>query len=377
MRIHPSLFFVAALTQVGATDCGQVIRDSSFDLWCGDELCAWKVTRGSIERVPTWNEGDSGVELVGSDAAIQQLTPVNHGDGTCIQFKLIADVDDKAEVFLNVDVEGDGTIERQERIPTAHWKPLSYNLRIAPPFDGIRFEVAKAGTGHAAVANIGAKVVAKADCDGLTELDPGPRRDGALCDPTQPQQCASSRCIASPTPQPDPVFFAQVCGGCDPGASACGTGTVCGVGEAFSPIFTIPTACVPAASKELGEQCLTDGECTTGICKHEALDPVGVCSTCRLDNDCSGQQCSPSWMIDGASTTGPFVCGANMMSAASGAACATDDDCASGHCNGAVRAQCSDGRTCNSPAQCPFGADGNALQNGACDTVGVQGGTCQ
>jgi hypothetical protein len=376
MRPLPILFLVAIASQIGATDCGQVIRDSSFDLWCGEELCAWKVTRGEIKRVPTWNEGDSGVELVGADSAIQQLTPVNHGDGTCIKFHLVANVEENAEAFLDIDVEGDGTIERTERIPTAHWKPVSYNIAISPPFDGIRFEIRKSGAGHAQLANIGAETAAK-ECEGLTPLDPGPRRNGALC--TEATDCASLRCIGSPTVQPAPLFFSGVCAGCDPKASTCGTGMVCGLGDAFSPVFAIPAECVPTASKELGEPCLADTECDTGMCWRAADQTLGVCSTCKSDSDCtSGALCAASWDVDSLTWTGPFVCGANAMKAASGAPCATDDDCTSNHCNGAVRAQCGDGRSCISPADCPFGGVGSdPLQNGACDTVGVQGGTCQ
>jgi hypothetical protein len=373
-----ALLIVAVASQLGATDCGTVIRDSAFDLWCGEELCAWKVTRGEIKRVSTWNEGDSGVELVGADVAIQQLSPVNNVDGTCLKFTLVANVDDKSEVFLDIDIEGDGTVERSERIPTSNWKPLSYNIAVAAPYDGVRFEITKRGTGKAQLANIGAKTVTD-ECDGLEPLDPGPRKDGAMCDQDGHAQCASGLCIVSPTPIASGVILTWVCGGCDPKASACGTGNVCGVGEPFSPLLSTPTACVPTASKQLGEQCLSDGECDTGLCWRGALAPLGVCSTCRLDSNCSGGQlCSPSWDVESTAFTGPFLCGANQMLVASGGPCATDDDCASGHCDGAVRAQCSDGRTCSSPADCPFGTgDADPLQNGACDTVGVQGGTCQ
>lgn len=377
MRKLTLLLILAMATQLGATDCGQVIRDSSFDLWCGQELCAWKVTRGDIRRVPTWNEGDSGVELVGNDAAIQQLSPVNHGDGTCIKFHLVANVEQSAELFLDIDVEGDGTVERSERLPTARWKPISYNILVAAPYDGIRFELRKAGTGKAAVANIGAETV-QDQCEGLSALDPGPRRDGALC--TEAAQCGSAICGPSPSPPPATLWFNSTCLGCDPrGPNTCGNGMVCGLGEAFSPVFAMPAECVPAAQKEVGEVCLSDAECGTGICWKGALQPMGVCSACRLDSDCTGGQlCSASWSVESLAFNGPFVCGANAMAAASGAPCATDDDCASGACNGAVRAQCGDGRSCISPADCPFGTGGaDPLQNGACDTVGVQGGTCQ
>src|SRR5688572_3846364 len=106
MRKSSFLFVVVVASQMGATKCGQVLRDPGFDLWCGDQLCAWKLERGEVKRVATWHEGDAGVELVGPDVAIAQLTPVNSGDDTCIQFNLVANVDENAEVYLNVDEIG-------------------------------------------------------------------------------------------------------------------------------------------------------------------------------------------------------------------------------------------------------------------------------
>src|SRR5688572_1125478 len=83
MRRAFIIVVLAAASQLGATECGQVLRDPGFDLWCGEELCAWKLTAGDIRKVPTWHEGDAGVELVGTHAAIQQLSPVDSGDGHC------------------------------------------------------------------------------------------------------------------------------------------------------------------------------------------------------------------------------------------------------------------------------------------------------
>src|SRR5678815_901926 len=124
-RIAYPIVLLAA-TQLGATDCGDITRDSGFDLWCGDQLCAWKVLRGETRRAATWHDADSGVELVGSDTAISQLTPVNSFDTRCIKFDLISNVEDTAEVFLDVDSEGDGTVEQHDRIPTSRWEPQSF-----------------------------------------------------------------------------------------------------------------------------------------------------------------------------------------------------------------------------------------------------------
>lgn len=368
MRKYNLLFIVVVASQMGATKCGQVTRDPGFDLWCGNELCAWKTERGEIRRVPTWHEGDAGVELVGDDVAIEQLTPVNSNDDTCIKFDLVANVDDGAEVYLNVDVEGDGTLEMHERLPSARWKPLTYNILIAAPYDGIRFELTKKGAGSAVLANIGA-TTAHGECAGLTPLDPGARRNGAQCNPMDASQCGSGLCIASATEVPASAFQ-LACAGCNPAAPSCNSGEACGLGDAFSPVFAVPTQCVPTASKELGEECLTSAECKSGGC-FRLGDGPGRCSTCFGPNQCGSLSCDASW------AGGPTICGGGSGAVASGQPCGTDADCASAHCNGTIRAECADGRPCISPADCPFGDGDKALQNGACTTVGIQGGTCQ
>src|ERR1043166_2886912 len=97
-HLYTLLVVGAAASHLGSTDCGQVLRDPGFDLWCGDSLCAWKIERGDVQRVPTWHEADAGVALLGSDTAIEQLAPVNSGDTNCIRFDLVANVDESAEV---------------------------------------------------------------------------------------------------------------------------------------------------------------------------------------------------------------------------------------------------------------------------------------
>jgi hypothetical protein len=166
-----------AATQLGATDCGQVLKDPGFDLWCDEYLCTWEVVRGEVRRAPTWHTSDAGVELVGADAAISQLAPVNSDDGTCIHFELVANVADDAEAYLALDVFGDGSIDRRERLPASRWKPLSYNLHIKAPYDGIRFELSKQGAGAAVFGRIHAEI-AEGGCEGLPPIDGGPAPSG-------------------------------------------------------------------------------------------------------------------------------------------------------------------------------------------------------
>ena len=354
MRIRFALPLVLAATQMGATDCGQVIRDPGFDLWCGDALCSWKIVRGDAVRVDTWHDGDSGVELVGDDAAIAQLTPVNSVDGTCIKFDFVANVDETAEAKLNIDLYGDGSIEGSEQIPTSRWKPLTYKIKIAKPYTGIRFELAKRGPGKAAFAKISAAI--DDECDGLSEISAGPAPLGAVCE--HDNECESHRCRVVE----DPDGFLGVsyrCTDCE--AGTCGAGEACGRDEPTSPVLAVPIACVPAGGDALGELCVTNDECASGICNNY------VCSTCDASHACANEVCAAAY------PRGPFVCAPGEGHRTSGQACATDGDCASQHCNGGVRKQCPDGRPCGSDINCPVES---GLVPGTCTVVGVQGGSC-
>jgi len=357
---------ILAASQLGATDCGQVIRDPGFDLWCGESLCTWKLLRGNIEQVGTWHEGDSGVSFLGSDTAIQQVAPVNSTDGLCIKFSMVANVELDAEVFLHIDVEADGTVERTERVAATEWEPVAFLIHLAPPYDGIRFELDKRGNGQAILANIGAEL--SQECGGLSQIEPEARPAGASC--TNVAQCDSGVCIASQTTFPIATPFGTVCAGCDPalGAEACTGGEVCGIGAALSPVLAVPMICVAPASAELAEQCLSDGECASGKCVRD--EGVGVCSACKTDADCGGEVCGPSWL---AGSRGPDVCQPGEGRGFTGSPCGSNADCASGACAGSDRKTCNDGRPCETDANCPVAGD---LIPGTCSTVGIQGGTC-
>jgi hypothetical protein len=361
-KLSLALFVLpVAVSQMGATDCGQIIKDPGFDLWCGDRLCDWKTERGQIKQVPTWHAGDDGVELVGGDVAISQATFVNSGDGTCIEFSMLTNIASDAEVHLQFDVFGDGTVDHDERVPTAGWAPVSYKVLIAPPFNGVTFRLTKTGPGQAVLAEIKAEI--SGDCPGAPIALP-PRPNGGWC--YAGADCASGTCNGVAVPfGPHPV-----CGGCASSAD-CAPGTACSVEDTVPPWLDPFQTCLPDGSRRLGEQCVGDGECSTGHCTG------GVCSAC-VGTCADGRACRPvddGLLAGGGAWTPPTTCGPNQGDGIPGSTCFTGADCLSGACAGTPLSICADdGRTCTSSVDCPVD---QTLAHHACVAVGTPGGTCQ
>jgi len=353
------VLLVAAASQMGATGGGcdhPIIRDPGFDLWCGDSLCTWKVVAGEIKKAPTWHSKDAGVEFLGAEAIIEQTSPVDSGDGHCIKFDLVANVEDTAEVKLEVDVYADGSIDYDSPIPTSAWKPLTYLLRLDGDYRGVRFQLSKHGNGTATLAQIAAYIVPAQDCEGFDAVTVAPAPIGSRCDGDD--DCESGLCRV--VPDPSSLFGASsACVGCDPTAAACGAGEVCGIFEPSSFVRTMVPACVPDAGDATGERCRLDTECASGICSG------GVCSTCDANRPCTDGTCRLAYV------NGPTMCSGG----ARGEPCAIDTDCTSARCEGDPRKQCEDGRSCGSPETCPV-VDDETLEPGACTLVGVLGGTC-
>lgn len=344
----------------GYNGCEPVLQNNGFDLWCGDSLCYWQVEKGSVDRVPTWHNGDYGVELKGDDAAISQLRDISASDIQCLRFDLVAKIEETADVTLELDFYGDGTVDVSKPIPASDWAKVSYLLPMPPSYEGILFRVHKRGSGKVVLAQIYAEE--STDCTGAGPMLTS-RPLGASCD--DGSQCASATCA--------PEFA-------DPNApmscSACTDDSDCTAGQACGAEFGAThldqyRACGAAARHGLGERCVGDSECGTGICES------GSCSACRDGDTCaSGATCARSERqgTDAELTfwwARPYQCGPDAGGALSGDPCLIDGDCASGSCNGAGDlGVCEiDGRPCAMDTDCPDGL--------ACRTIGTTGGTCQ
>jgi len=364
-KLMPVFVLLVAATSGGATDCGQIIDDPGFDVWCGDSLCRWAVEKGEVARAATWHEADRGVELVGPEVSIAQLTEVASSDGRCVAFDLVADVADDAEVHLQLDVFGDGSIELDERLPTSDWRALSFRVRMPDFYQGVRFRLTKRG-GHAVLANIGASIAPDAECVGVA-LVVGTRPNGVTC--TEDPQCTSGTCASG--------FFHDVCGECKTDAD-CSGGTICGQSPIADAHVDLYPACVVPGSAETNAGCGQDAQCATGLCEG------GGCAVCDDAADCGGAACaSIEYSVPHGDGRAPSIvkgashCAAGSAAVASGGACVDDVDCASSACVGAPLRMCSTfwlPRRCDDDLDCPgygFGAEA------ACVTVGTRGGVCQ
>jgi hypothetical protein len=366
---YRNLILLAATPLLMANECEPpLIEDSGFDLWCGDTLCDWQVDAGSVAKVPTWNEHDYGVALVGSTARISQLLPDTSADLSCIHFELLANVDPSVSVVLALDFD-DGAFEHTEIIPSGAWTPLSYHFTTPTYFQSVRISITKQGDGPAALAQIAA--AKSSDCTTPPPVEPLSRPPGANCEMTS--QCAAGQCLETAIVEEhiENGFTRLACEACTVD-SDCAAGSVCALGFSAEFLDGFRT-CAPAAAALLGDRCLTGADCATGVCCGS------VCSTCCTDGGgpacAGGDACAER---AGYAYPEPnqraWQCAPGAGHGAQGADCLGDADCASGSCAGGppLTVCVYDGRRCATRADCPGPEKLNF-----CVAAGVSGGKCQ
>ena len=357
-----TLTFSLAFTSLFALsgyNCNDVLRDPGFDLWCGNQLCAWELESGQLEQAPTWHTSDTGVSMVGDDVAISQF--VDRNDIRCLRFELIADIEENAEVTLELDLFNDGVVEHEQRIPTSNWQELSYMLQMPYQFEGILFRLRKRGGGRAVLAEIAA--MSEGSCADAPQVA---SETGSLC--FADDECMSETCA------PSGIGNLGVCSVCA-GDEACAPDEVCGLKEPDLPRLLPYRDCQPAAQKSLGQRCALDSECATGFCEES------VCSACREDTDCPGEvNCRRSahnpnlhWQMR------PWQCLPTNGVGLAGDTCLAGSDCQSGQCQGSgdLRLCLSDSRVCSVDEDCPGSMLGLGGDNAICATVGTAHGVCQ
>lgn len=263
---------VLACVAVGALaiGCDDILDDPTFRLWCGEGLCAWKLEAGGVRRAATWHEDDHGVELVDTPTVLSQSVDKSP---KCLEFTMVADVEPSAQVSVALDFNRDGTVDFEQPIPSAKWRPVKTVVTAPLRYDGIKFFIKKSGPGRAVLAQL--RVQGSSECGGA----PVVVKDLPLGVPCSwgGAECASGVCCdgicsecCSP---PGPVLDALPDGGSAlPPERPCASGA-CGRRDAipngrvlFLP--AIPRQCDPGQrQKPAGAECLADDDCASGACE--------------------------------------------------------------------------------------------------------------
>ncbi len=339
-----------------------VALNSRFQLWCAEELCDWELEQGDIERVPTWHRQDWGVELVGDDVAISQALDLRHTEAGTLDLRILAKVQRDALLTLEADFMDDGIIESRWTRSPLDWETWAVTISTPIWFQGVRLRLRKTGPGRVILADFKAFVEEGSTRDPLpiTNLP-----DGAQC--LSDADCASGLCAE--TSGGPLLLFSAICGQCALDTT-CPAGQVCGIEQQG----LISPACGAPARHLMGELCMGNAECTTGLCCG------GICSSCCVDGDCeTGETCADRRTIDepGADygwAVLPRVCSPGAGLRVDGEPCLENDDCASNTCSdqGVLQACEGTGRTCQDDADCVQNAD----FEGSCLRIGVAGGVC-
>jgi hypothetical protein len=234
--------------------CDEEVVDPSFQAWCGDTLCAWDVEAGRIARVGTWHPSDYGVELIETPTILSQVTgrptsrvvdvealgiaaedverycgdlaglylpdtndclrQVSSSGSSCVRFEVTADVEDTAQVQIEVDYGADGSVDHMQPMVASRWEPVSF-LTSLPTWPGlVRFRIHKRGSGRAVIAHFGVRLAG--DCVDPVTVDERPL--GVACETGA--QCAGGVCAS--------VVSWQACSECSDDAS-CDAGETCQV----------------------------------------------------------------------------------------------------------------------------------------------------
>jgi hypothetical protein len=205
--MRSSLFAIACCLALTACPLDD---DPGFDDWCGDRLCHWNLVDGQIAKAPTWHERDYGVELIGPQVTLVQQP--NISSVSCLELKVIADIDPAASVYVELDFRADGTTDYRGRIPSAKWQPLTLLVKAPSWYDAVALTIRKESDGHAVLARL--EFGDGQGCTG-TAIPLDDRPAGAWCETGD--QCTSGTCAPA-------KICSQTFAACDD-ATPCAAGT--------------------------------------------------------------------------------------------------------------------------------------------------------
>ena len=346
------------------------LQNQSFDAWCGDNLCLWETDVGAIEKVSTWHREDYGASFTEDPTIISQR--VDTRSTKCFLFTVTADVADDAALYFELDYLDDDLLhpDFSTRIEAPDWNKVKVDAVVPSWCDELRVILRKTGSGEVVVASLYDERYE--EC--AMEIPNDDRPAGLVCE--EDEDCRDGMCDPFVAMDDNIGFYS--CGACST-ASDCDAEEVCGL-EFSRDKEVMFRACGEPSRHTLGERCLFDDECKTGICCD------GQCSECCSDDDCNDMiSCIEPDPLE------PNRCGPEDRLQPEGASCLKDEDCRSGVCEAAVdRAYLSictsDGRLCTSNDDCPGYLSNDAIwqvvtdytgTGDRCKTLGAFDGVCR
>ena len=106
-------------------DVGQIWEP----LWCGRELCGWKVDSGEARPVPFWHEGDPALGLSGGGSVSWRIEPYEPvGEALCLRLEVASQ--SAGQVRFEVDLDDDGSVDRIELLGGRAWEIWKHESRL-------------------------------------------------------------------------------------------------------------------------------------------------------------------------------------------------------------------------------------------------------
>ncbi|NNE20503.1 MAG: hypothetical protein HKN10_18710 [Myxococcales bacterium] len=129
-----------------------ILQDPAFQFWCGEQPCEWDVEDGEVRQVPTWHEHDYAIELVGAPVVISQLA--KRGSSSCVRIELIADVEPRAMLLVQIDFDDDGSADWSSPINRQGFQSMSWEIQPRSSVGSWRFILNKAAEGRAVITQL-------------------------------------------------------------------------------------------------------------------------------------------------------------------------------------------------------------------------------
>ena len=129
------------------------VVNSSFNVWCGDNPCAWTVEEGDVEPVPTWHRSATGIRFASDPTRISQVIRTQYL--SCVLLALQGDISGDAVLHFQVDTCNDGLDDGDVdlELPDGNWKTVYREARLVPRCEEARIILEKTGAGDAMLAS--------------------------------------------------------------------------------------------------------------------------------------------------------------------------------------------------------------------------------